>query len=422
MKNKIKSKIKTNIKNKKNIKKKIVKSKKLNSIKNNKKNLKSNKSKKIIKSKLIKNQKAKIKKKKNKSILKKSKKNTKIKKSQIILIKRPDDLLIKHEKPIIYPSHNEWECWQTFNPGVILLDNKIHFIYRAIGSDGISRLGYANSLDGFFINERLLYPVYEHKIKTNFKFNYYSFLSGGSFGGAEDPRLVKIEGEDKIYMTYTACDNGLRVALTSINVDDFLNKNWKWEKPALISSPNEVHKNWVIFPEKINGHYAILHSLSPEILIDYRKSLDFDEDEYILSYYNCYFRNKNSWDYWIRGVGAPPLKTKLGWLVFYHAMQNGEFNKYKVGAMILDYNNPTKIVLKSPYPIIEPDQEYENNGFKAGVVYVTGAIIKDSNIYIYYGAADSYIGVAYGNLDEFLDYLQKDGRTILRLKHIKIKK
>ncbi|MGB9609165.1 MAG: hypothetical protein ACPL3E_02195, partial [Minisyncoccia bacterium] len=202
----------------------------------------------------------------------------------------------------------------------------------------------------------------------------------------------------------------------------FLNKKWNWAKPQLISSPYETHKNWLIFPEKINGQYAILHSLSPEILINYRDNLNFNDDEYIESYYNCDFKNNNFWDYWVRGAGAPPLKTKLGWLVFYHAMAKGEFNKYKVGAMILDYKNPEKIILKSPYPIIEPEEVYENNGFKPGVVYVTGAVIKDENIFIYYGSADSYVSVAYGNLNEFLNYLQKDGKTILNLKKVKIKK
>lgn len=399
--------------------------KKIKSIKKNSNTLKS-KNKKIKKIKSTRTKKTSFKNKeikKNKKLIKKrlTKKTTK---NILILIKRPKNLLYKPEQnPILFPMElNDWECWQTFNPGVILLDNKIHFVYRAIGKDGISRLGYASSLDGFFIDERLPYPVYEHKTKFNNQFNYYSFLSGGSFGGAEDPRLVRIEDEDKIYMTYTACDNGLRVALTSISLNDFLNKKWNWKKSNLISHPNEVHKNWVIFPEKINGKYAILHSLTPEILIDYRDSLEFEEGEYISSYYNCYFRNNDSWDYWIRGAGAPPLKTKLGWLVFYHAMQKGEFNKYKVGAMILDYKNPSKIIFKSPYPIIEPEKEYENNGFKSGVVYVTGAVIKDNNIFIYYGAADSYISVAYGSLDEFLDYIQKDGRITLKLKNIKIRK
>lgn len=166
------------------------------------------------------------------------------------------------EGPIISPkAKNGWEAWQTFNPGVILLENRVHFLYRAIGEDAISRLGYAVSSDGFKIDERLPYIVYEHSPIDTSSYNFFSFISGGSFGGCEDPRPVRVNNEETIYMTYTAChDQELRIALTSIKVDDFLNKKWQWKKPEFISPPGQVHKNWVIFPEKINGSYAILHS------------------------------------------------------------------------------------------------------------------------------------------------------------------
>lgn len=103
------------------------------------------------------------------------------------------ELIKPQENPIIGPkAENEWEAWQTFNPGVVLLNNKVHFLYRAIGEDGISRLGYAVSSDGFHIDERLPYPAYEHKTKSGERaFNIYSLFSGGSFGGAEDPRIVR---------------------------------------------------------------------------------------------------------------------------------------------------------------------------------------------------------------------------------------
>src|SRR3989338_7113157 len=113
-------------------------------------------------------------------------------------------LIKSEENPIISPKpENNWEAWQTFNPGVILLNNKVHFLYRAIGEDGISRLGYAVSSDGFRIDERLSHPVYEHQVKEG-GFNVFSYFSGGSWGGAEDPRLTRVDEEDVLYMTYTA--------------------------------------------------------------------------------------------------------------------------------------------------------------------------------------------------------------------------
>lgn len=323
------------------------------------------------------------------------------------------------DNPIIAPrTENEWEAWQTFNPAAILLGNKVHFLYRAIGSDGVSRLGYAVSNDGLAIDERMSYPIYEHPSRQR-TFNIYSYFSGGSWGGAEDPRIVQVDKEDTLYMTYTACDNGLRVALTSIKVDDFLNKKWKWKPPVLISSPREVHKNWVIFPEKINGQYAILHNINPEISIDYFDSLEFEDGVYIKSCYESKGK-KNCWDSYMRGVGPPPIKTKDGWLLFYHAMDARDLSKYKVGAMLLDLNDPTKILYRSKKPILEPKESYENNGFKAGVVYASGAVIKNGELLVYYGGADSYVCVAYANLEEFLNQLlTTDEPKLGRLKIIK---
>lgn len=329
-------------------------------------------------------------------------------------------LIRSEENPIISPqSGNGWEAWQTFNPGVILLEDKVHFLYRAIGKDGISRLGYAVSNDGFVVDERLPHSVYEHKL-TKPVFNYYSFASGGSFGGAEDPRLVRVNKEDRIYMTYTACDEGLRVALTPIKVQDFLQKRWKWKTPKLISPPDEVHKNWVIFPEKINGKYAVLTRINSEILIEYLDDLEFENGRYIESDHAGACR-KNCWDTCVRGAGPPPIKTKYGWLLFYHAIDERDPCKYKVGVMLLDLAQPTKIILRSKVPILEPEEIYENNGFKAGVVYASGAVVKNGKLLIYYGAADSYVGVAYADLDNFLEELTKEVKPKLERRILKNK-
>ena len=321
-------------------------------------------------------------------------------------------LIKPRENPIISPiGENWWEAWQTFNPGAILLDDVVHFLYRAIGSDGISRLGYAASRDGFSINERLQRPAYEHGVQDR-AFNVFSYFSGGSWGGAEDPRIVRVDDEDTLYMTYTACNGDLRVGLASIKISDFLKKRWKWRSPRLISPPGEVHKNWLIFPEKIGGKYAILHSINPTISIAYVDSLDFQGDEYISSAHGGEPRKK-CWDRWIRGVGPIPLKTKYGWLVLYHAM-DADWSKYKVGAMLLDLNDPTRIIARAKAPILEPNERYENFGFKGGVVYASGAVIKDDTLLVYYGCADSYVCIAYANCDEFLDALIHEKESPLK--------
>lgn len=328
--------------------------------------------------------------------------------------KRENQLIKSEFNPIISPNEeNDWESWQTFNPGAVLLDDKTHFFYRAIGSDGISRLGYAVSNDGVKVDERLPYPIYEHNRGRHQHMSAAAFASGWGFGGAEDPRVTLVEGDDRLYMTYTACDNDLRVGLTSIKLADLLKRKWDWKTPILISPPGQTNKNWVLFPEKINGKYAILHSISPEIGISYFDDLDFESGTFIKSNFNGKVTKKSGalWECYVRGVGASPIKTPYGWLILYHALENGDSGKYKVGAMLLDLKDPEKIRFRSKNPILEPVESYENEGFKSGIVYVTGVIENEGKIMVYYGGADSYVNVAYADTEDFLQNLMKDKKT-----------
>jgi predicted GH43/DUF377 family glycosyl hydrolase len=308
--------------------------------------------------------------------------------------------------PILRPRNEyPWEAYQTFNPGILLLDGKVHIIYRAIGVDGISRFGYAVSNDGFKIDERLPNPIYQRKMNNP---SYYPSPSGGGYGGCEDPRIVVMREDGKIYMTYNAFGpSELRVAFTSIDIDDFINRRWNWREEKIISNPSEVHKNFVIFPEKIDGRYAILHSISPRIQVSYLDDLEFNDGEYIESYHfpNS---NPNGWEGRVKSPGAPPLKTDEGWLLFYHGLSKNEPWKYKIGVMLLDLEKPEEVLYASSFPVIQPDQPYEYSGFKPGVTYTCGAIIKDRELMVYYGAADTYVCVAHSPLDEFLDALRRD--------------
>lgn len=328
------------------------------------------------------------------------------------------------ENPIMTPIvRHPWESQYTFNTAAVYEGGKVHLVYRAVGDKGISVLGYASSRDGTHIDERLDKPCYVPKEQFEsptepFSVTSYSFMSGGGFGGCEDPRITKLDG--RFYMTYVAFNGIPRVALTSINISDFLNKRWNWRKPTLISQPNEVHKNWVVFPEKIKGKYAILHSISPNILVDYFDTLEFDGKTYIKSYYNPEKR-KGHWDSVVRGVGPPPIKTKDGWLILYHAIDDQDPGRYKIGAMILDYNDPTKVLYRTTQPILEPEERYENEGFKKGVVYSCGAVVIDDQLFVYYGGADTVICVATANLNEFLDELKHSKPAKLKLATVRSK-
>lgn len=324
--------------------------------------------------------------------------------------------------PIISPSpHASWESKATFNPSAVYGGGKVHLIYRAIGEGDVSVFGYASSSDGFTIDTRGKFPAYVQgfpvweKPKDATKILYAS--GGGWNGGSEDPRLTLIGG--RVYMLYTSFDGwgSVRIALTSVSFDDFARERWNWRKPVFISPPGEIHKNWVLFPEKIRGKYAILHGISPGILIDYVDDLDiFDGTKFIQSKYKSGGGYKDAWDTALRGVGPAPVKTKYGWLVLYHAMDIRDPNRYKLGAMLLDLNEPTKVLVRSREPILEPDEWYENEGFKSGVVYACGAVVVGGWLFVYYGGADKVVCVATAELEPFLKTLLSSGSTKLTRK------
>ena len=188
--------------------------------------------------------------------------------------------------------------------------------------------------------------------------------------------------------------------------------------PVFLSPPGEVHKNWVLFPEKINGKFAILHSISPKIMIDYVDDFsEFDAEERNIESRYSRLSGLAGWDSWVRGAGPPPIRTRLGWLLFYHAMDVRDPNRYKLGAMILDLGDPTKILYRSQMPLMEPEEWYENNGWKSGVIYSCGAVVKDGELYVYYGGADSVVCVAVANLEHFLDELVRNGSPRLTKKN-----
>ncbi len=316
------------------------------------------------------------------------------------------------QNPVITPkSKNAWESFNTFNPAAIYDNGQIHILYRAQGYDYTSVLGYAISQDGIHIDERLDYPVYVpsqsfENIDTA-KISRISgqYVSGGGIGGCEDPRITKID--NRYYLTYVAFDgvNPPRIALTSIPVDHFLNRRFLWERPVLISPPGVVDKSAVIFPEKIKGKYVIMHRIYPDILIDFVDNLSFDGTEFLKGEYKISPR-ANKWDSRKIGAGAPPLRTKYGWLLIYQSVGEQDPERYKIGAMLLDLNDPTKVIHRSQSPILEPEKPYENEGFKAGVIYPCGAVIVNETLFVYYGGADSYVCVATANLEEFLKELQ----------------
>jgi beta-1,2-mannobiose phosphorylase / 1,2-beta-oligomannan phosphorylase len=325
------------------------------------------------------------------------------------------NLFKKHDNnPIIAPRPDKpWESRAAFNSAAVYEDGKVHFLYRALGDKDLSVLGYATSTDGLNIDERSDEPVYipresfETPGQNVFKTFADHFMSGGGYGGIEDPRLTKVD--NTFYMTYVAFDgaNPPRVALTSITVDDFLNRRWdKWEKPKLISAPGMINKSAVIFPEKIKGKYVVYHRIYPNLLVDYVDDLSF-ENKFLQAHHYIPPR-KNFWDSKKIGAGAPPMKTEDGWLLIYQSVGYQDPGRYKIGAMLLDLENPSKVIARTNSPIVEPVESYENDGFKAGVVYPCGAVTMKNKLHVYYGGADTVVCAASTDLDRFLGEMKRN--------------
>lgn len=296
-------------------------------------------------------------------------------------------------KPIITPEDGkEWEVGGTFNPGAIAADGVIHLLYRAVDRRGTSRLGYARSFDGGDISSRSATPVLEPSAK------WEEF-------GCEDPRITRLNG--RIYVTYTAySQRGPRMALAS--TEDFS----QFKKYGIVG-PDRNDKDCVIFPEAINGKIALLHRVEGRIQLAYFESLE--ALEHSRSYWKDYLRKLDQFEvigprfYWETrkvGAGSPPIRTPKGWLVIYHGVSVERV--YRVGALLLDLDDPKKVIARTREPILQPETEFEKLGIVPNVVFPAGAVVHEGQLLVYYGGADRVCCTASALLDEFLEELAKE--------------
>jgi len=320
-------------------------------------------------------------------------------KGKFILSKKIKNSFQRYSKNPIIEQRPElsWEAKAVFNPAAVYADEKVHILYRAVSSDDTSQFGYASSKDGIHIDERLTEPVYVPREKFEKKYK------PGSWSGCEDARLTRMG--DEIYILYTAYNGRVpRVALSSIKVSDFIIKKWKWKKPILISPPGKDDKDACIFPEKINNKYVIIHRLHHNIYIDFVDDLNFGEDKWLNDKNILITPRKDKWDNLKIGVSCTPIKTLKGWLLLYHGV-SAPGAIYKVGALLLDLQNPQKVLARDEIPLMEPEMDYEKNGDVPNVVFPCGNVLIKDEIFIYYGGGDKVVGVAKIKLDTLLDKL-----------------
>jgi predicted GH43/DUF377 family glycosyl hydrolase len=279
---------------------------------------------------------------------------------------------------------HSWESRQVFNAAAFAADNRVHILYRAMGTDNISRIGLASSSDGYHIDERLPLPV-------------FSPLSECENEGCEDPRLTLVDGS--LIMAYTAFGmhsqrRVYQIGLTSIDVTDFLARRWQWGE-KLLAFPGIHNKDAVIFPQKVKGEYVMFHRLDPDICIARSDDLQHWHGlKFVLG------PSSNSWDAWKVGAAGPPILINEGWLFIYHGVSSDKV--YSLGVALLDKNNPEQVLYRSEEPILTPTEDYERFGQVPNVVFSCGQVIMDNQLLLYYGGADSVVCVASYELSELL--------------------
>ncbi len=301
------------------------------------------------------------------------------------LEKRHSFLTRMSDVPIIAPIEDHaWESISVCNAAAVDIEGVVHLLYRAMGKDNTSVLGYARLDDAVTVTERLVTPAYVPREPFEQK---RGKPDGNS--GCEDPRMA-IFNED-VYLCYTAYDGAseTRVAMASIPINKFVQKDFSWSTPALITPSGVNEKDASLFPEKINGKYVFLHRLDPVLCIDQFDQLPFER---VSNRCIELMRERpGMWDGIKVGIAGPPLRVAEGWLLIYHAV--GPDFHYRLGAALLDESG-TNVRSRTNMPILEPVLEWERVGVVPNVVFSCGSTVRENILYLYYAGADRAIGVA----------------------------
>ncbi|MFP4105795.1 MAG: glycosidase [Phycisphaerae bacterium] len=323
--------------------------------------------------------------------------------------------------PIVAPGKWHWRGVVTFNPGVILEeDGTFYMLERACSSLAplYCQFGLLRSSDGLHFEHVVDYPVFTAE------------QLGTPRGTVEDPRLVKIG--DTYYMTYVHRNYVANCFPNGKGIPDYHDvsdvpdgdpNNYRsgiarsedlieWEDLGLVTPEDVDDRDCVLFPEKINGRYAMLrrpmHYVGPEYGCDYPSIwISYSDDLVHWDHPQLVASAENfQWEGTKIGAAAQPMKTDDGWLILYHGVDDEVV--YRTSVMLLDRDDPSKVIARSPGYILEPEEYYEHVGLIIPhVVFPSANVIKDGTVYIYYGCADTCISVATCRLDELLDYVKQ---------------
>ena len=216
--------------------------------------------------------------------------------------------------------------------------------------------------------------------------NSKPFMGSGELEtyGIEDCRVAQIG--DTYYLTYTqVSSHGVGVGLRTT-------RNWAdFDHVGMIFPPH--NKDCAIFEERIGGKYYALHRpSSPELGGNY---IWLAESPDLIHWgrHRCLAHSREGyWDSARVGAGAAPIRTPEGWLEIYHGATKE--NRYCLGALLLDLDEPWRVLARSETPIMEPTTPYELEGFFGKVIFTNGHVVDGDQITMYYGAADSVICAA----------------------------
>lgn len=214
--------------------------------------------------------------------------------------------------------------------------------------------------------------------------------------GIEDCRVATMG--DGYFLTFTMV-SPLAVGVGLIQTEDFK----KYHRKGMIFPPH--NKDCAIFEEKINGKYYALHRpSSPELGGNYIWIAESPDRIHWGNHKCIAVTREGVWDSVRVGAGAAPIKTDDGWLEIYHGANDK--HRYCLGALLLDLNDPSRVLARSDNPIMEPIAEYERNGFLGNVVFTNGHYIEGDRIRVFYGASDEVVCRADFSIKEILQSLK----------------
>jgi len=307
----------------------------------------------------------------------------------------PTDIFRRHKQnPILTAADWPYPIHSVFNPGATLLpDGTTLLLCRVEDKRGLSHLcaaRSANGVDGWVIDAAPTLPA----DPDNFPEELW---------GIEDPRITWIPELKKFAVVYTAYSfdgPGVSLALT----EDFKT----FERYGLIMSPED--KDACLLPYRIGEYWALIHRpVTPKeanMWISYSSDLrHWGSHKPMLE-----ARKGGWWDANKIGLSPPPIETPQGWLVLYHGVKHTAAGAlYRIGLALFDLKTPERCLKRGSEWIFGPEEDYERNGDVGYAVFPCGHTLAPDGdtLRIYYGAADTSIGLATGSVKEMLDWLDR---------------